>query len=256
MAQAGAALSDIGAVSVREDINLEPCFWGQFPGNESYLVRRALISTANAAGFLSLHGLPMGRASGNHWGDSVTVLETTASTPYFFNFHEGDLGHFSVIGPSGSGKTVILNFLACQAQRFAPRTVLFDKDRGAEIFIRAAGEVYSRLVPGEPSGLNPLQLPDTPINRAFVRDWLGVLLEAERRRRGGADRRGGRRLLRFRSARSGACDTSRSCSAARGGRSQATSRRACSRGSVRSMAGCSTMRKTGLTSMRGPPAST
>ncbi|RST31502.1 VirB4 family type IV secretion/conjugal transfer ATPase [Sphingomonas ginkgonis] len=178
IAQAAAALSDIGAVAVREDINLEPCFWGQFPGNEDYVVRRALISTANAAGFLSLHGLPMGRASGNHWGEAVTVLETTASTPYFFNFHEGDLGHFTVIGPSGSGKTVVLNFLASQAQRFNPRTVLFDKDRGSEIFIRAAGGRYSRLLPGEPSGLNPLQLPDSPVNRSFLRDWLGVLLEA------------------------------------------------------------------------------
>lgn len=179
IAEGAAALSDIGAVAVREDINLEPGFWGQFPGNEAYIVRRALISTANAAGFLSLHGLPMGRASGNHWGDCVTVLETTASTPYFFNFHEGDLGHFTAIGPSGSGKTVILNFLASQAQRFGPRTVLFDKDRGAEIFIRAAGGVYSRLLPGEPTGLNPLQLPDTPVNRAFLRDWLGVLLAAD-----------------------------------------------------------------------------
>lgn len=179
IAEGAAALSDIGAVSVREDLNLEPCFWGQFPGNESYIARRALISTANAAGFLSLHGLPMGHASGNHWGDSVTVLETSAATPYFFNFHEGDLGHFTVIGPSGSGKTVVMNFLACQAQRFAPRTVLFDKDRGSEIFVRAAGGVYSRLIPGEPSGLNPLQLADTPVNRAFLRDWMTVLLDAD-----------------------------------------------------------------------------
>ena len=107
------------------------------------------------------------------------MLETTAATPYFFNFHEGDLGHFTVIGPSGSGKTVAMNFLAAQAQRFAPRTILFDKDRGAEIFLRACGGTYSRLLPGEASGLNPLQLPDTAVNRAFVRDWLGVLLQVD-----------------------------------------------------------------------------
>ena len=176
MASAAATLADIGAVAVREDINLEPCFWGQFPGNESYVVRRALISTGNAAGFLSLHGMPIGRASDNHWGEAVTVFETTAATPYFFNFHEGDLGNFTVIGPSGSGKTVVLNFLAAQAQRFAPRTILFDKDRGAEIFLRACGGYYSRLLPGEPTGFNPLRLPDTAVNRAFLRDWLGVLL--------------------------------------------------------------------------------
>jgi len=179
MAAAGAAMADIGVVAVREDINLEPGFWGQFPGNEAYLVRRALISTANAAGFLSLHGMPFGRPDGNHWGPAATVFETTSATPYFFNFHEGDLGNFTVIGPSGSGKTVVLNFLAAQAQKFSPRTILFDKDRGAEIFLRAAGGHYARLQPGEPTGFNPLHLPDNAINRAFLRDWLGVMLGAE-----------------------------------------------------------------------------
>jgi type IV secretion system protein VirB4 len=177
-AAAGAALADLGAIAVREDVNTEPSFWGQFPGNESYLVRRALISTANAAGFLSLHGMPFGRPDGNHWGPAVTVFETTSATPYFFNFHEGDLGNFTVIGPSGSGKTVVLNFLAAQAQKFSPRTVFFDKDRGAEIFLRAVGGHYARMQPGEPTGFNPLALPDTAVNRAFLRDWLGVMLAA------------------------------------------------------------------------------
>ena len=179
MAAAGAALADIGAVAVREDVNMEPCFWGQFPGNEAYLVRRALISTGNAAGFLSLHGMPFGKPEGNHWGPAATVFETTSATPYFFNFHEGDLGNFTVIGPSGSGKTVVLNFLAAQAQKFGPRTILFDKDRGAEIFLRACGGHYAQLQPGQPTGFNPLALPDTPINRAFLRDWLGLMLAAQ-----------------------------------------------------------------------------
>src|SRR5206468_233588 len=177
-ADAAAALADIGAVGVREDVNLEPAFWGQFPGNEQFVVRRALISSANAAGFISLHGFPLGRARGNHWGDAVSVLETTSSTPYFFNFHEGDLGNFTIIGPSGSGKTVVLNFLAAQAQKFSPRTILFDKDRGSEIFLRSLGGRYERITRGAPTGFNPLRLPDNAVNRAFIRDWIGVLLEA------------------------------------------------------------------------------
>jgi type IV secretion system protein VirB4 len=177
-ADAAAALADIGAVGVREDVNLEPAFWGQFPANEQFVVRRALISSANAAGFISLHGFPLGRARGNHWGEAVSVLETTSSTPYFFNFHEGDLGNFTIIGPSGSGKTVVLNFLAAQAQKFSPRTILFDKDRGSEIFLRALGGRYERITRGAPTGFNPLRLPDNALNRAFIRDWLSVLVEA------------------------------------------------------------------------------
>ncbi|WP_114228240.1 MULTISPECIES: VirB4 family type IV secretion/conjugal transfer ATPase [Sphingomonas] len=178
LAQAGAALADMGAIAVREDVNLEPSFWGQFPGNEAYVVRRAMISSANAAAFLSLHGFPLGLAEGNHWGDAAALFETTSATPYYFNFHENDLGNFTVIGPSGSGKTVVLNFLAAQAQRFSPRMVIFDKDRGAEIFVRAMEGHYAQLSTGRPTGFNPLQLPDTPHNRGFLRDWLGTLLQA------------------------------------------------------------------------------
>ncbi len=178
-AACAATLADTGAIAVREDTNLEPAFWGQFPGNEHYLVRRAMISTANMASFGSLHGFALGRAEGNHWGEAVTLLETTSATPFFFNFHHGDLGNFSVIGPSGSGKTVVMNFLAAQAQKFSPRTILFDKDRGAELFIRGIGGRYDRIRAGEPTGFNPLALPDSPTSRAFLRDWLAVLLKAE-----------------------------------------------------------------------------
>ena len=178
-ASIAAALADTGAIAVREDTNLEPAFWGQFPGNEAFLVRRAMISTANMASFGSLHGFALGQATGNHWGDAVALLETTSATPFFFNFHHGDLGNFSVIGPSGSGKTVVMNFLAAQAQKFSPRTILFDKDRGAELFIRGIGGRYDRIRPGEPTGFNPLALPDDAGNRAFLRDWLAVLLKAE-----------------------------------------------------------------------------
>ena len=178
-AACSAALADTGAIVVREDTNLEPAFWAQFPGNEHYIVRRAMISSANMASFGSLHGFALGQAEGNHWGEAVTLLETTSATPFFFNFHHGDLGNFSVIGPSGSGKTVVMNFLAAQAQKFSPRTILFDKDRGAELFVRGIGGRYDSIRAGEPTGFNPLALPDTAGNKAFLRDWLGVLLKAE-----------------------------------------------------------------------------
>ncbi|HEY0960506.1 MAG TPA: VirB4 family type IV secretion/conjugal transfer ATPase [Novosphingobium sp.] len=178
VALCAAALADAGAVAVREEVNLEPAFWGQLPGNEAYIVRRSLISSANMACFGSLHGFAMGQAADNHWGEAVTLFTTTSATPFFFNFHQGDLGNFTVIGPSGSGKTVVMNFLAAQAQKFAPRTVLFDKDRGAEVFVRAIGGTYSRVAAGHPTGFNPLTLADSPHNRAFLRDWLAVLLQA------------------------------------------------------------------------------
>ena len=175
VAEVVALLADLGINAVREDIALEPTFWSQFPANFRYIGRRGLVSTTNFAGLASLHNFPVGRANGNHWGEAVTLFETTSAGPYFFNFHQADLGNFNVIGPSGSGKTVVLNFLLAQARRFNPRIIFFDKDRGAELFIRAIGGQYDRLSPGTPSGLNPLQLDDNPANRQFLLDWLSIL---------------------------------------------------------------------------------
>ncbi len=174
-AAAQAAVSDMGAVAIREQLNLEPAFWAQFPGNFDYIARRALISSGNCAGLCSLHGFPIGSPDGNHWGQAITVFETTSATPYYFNFHQGDLGNFLVIGPSGSGKTVVLNFLTAQAQKSSPRTVFFDKDRGAEIFLRAIGGVYEVLRHGQPTGFNPLQIADSPGARAFLRTLVGQI---------------------------------------------------------------------------------
>ena len=170
-----ATLSDAGFVAVREELGLEAAFWAQFPGNFSYIARRALVSSANFAGFASAHNFPVGKPDGNFWGDAVTLFETTSAGPYFFNFHRGDLGNFTIIGPSGSGKTVVLGFLLAQARRFSPRIIFFDKDRGAEIFLRAIGGVYDTLRPGNPTRLNPLALPDTPANRRFLSDWVAKL---------------------------------------------------------------------------------
>jgi type IV secretion system protein VirB4 len=170
-----ASLSEAGLVGVREELGLEAAFWAQFPGNFGYIARRALVSSANFAGFASAHNFPVGRATGNYWGDAVTLFETTSAGPYFFNFHRGDLGNFTIIGPSGSGKTVVLGFLLAQARRYSPRIIFFDKDRGAEIFLRAIGGTYDTLRPGNPTRLNPLALPDTAANRRFLSGWVARL---------------------------------------------------------------------------------
>ncbi len=173
------ALAEVGAIAVREEVNLEPAFLAQFPGNAKFIARSALISASNFAGLASFHNHPTGQERDNHWGPAIAVLETTAYGPYHFNFHNGDLGNFTVIGPSGSGKTVLLTFLLAQAERLKPRIVYFDKDRGAEPFIRAVRGRYDVLSPGEPTGFNPLALPESPQNRAFLTDWIAQLLTAE-----------------------------------------------------------------------------
>ena len=119
-AAVAANLADTGAIAVREDTNLEPAFWGQFPGNEQYLVRRAMISTANMASFGSLHGFALGQADGNHWGEAVTLAAN-------------DQRH-----------AVLLQFSSRRSgQLLGHRPIGFGQDRGDEFPCRAGAEVFA-----------------------------------------------------------------------------------------------------------------
>ncbi len=173
-----AELSEFGLLTAREYLGMEACFWAQLPGNNSYIARKAPITSKNFAAFASFHNYPQGKLHGNHWGEAVALLKTISGTPYYFNFHfPKDLGNTTVIGPSGAGKTVLMLFLASMLEKYNPTQVFFDKDRGAEIFIRAQGGNYSPIEAGKPTGFNPLQLPDTEKNRLFLRDWIAKLVE-------------------------------------------------------------------------------
>lgn len=172
-------LTDLGLITVRESGGaMELARWAQLPGNFGCIARPAPISSQNFAAFASLHNYAYGKPAGNHWGPAITVLETVSGTPYFFNFHDGDNGNTVIVGASGSGKTLLACFLLSQALRTGARLIYFDKDRGADLFIRAVGGRYSLIRPGHASGFNPLRLPDSPSTRAFLADWLGLLMTA------------------------------------------------------------------------------
>jgi type IV secretion system protein VirB4 len=173
------AFHRIGIVAVREDIMLEECFWAQLPGNFDFLRRLSPINTTRIGGFASLYNFPAGKLSGNHWGPAVTVFYTQAGTPYFFNFHDENNGHTMIVGPYGAGKTVLLNFLTSEARKFNNRLFFFDQERASELFIRAIGGKYRRIAKSVGENqlkLNPLQLPDSPQNRGFLKALLQYMV--------------------------------------------------------------------------------
>jgi type IV secretion system protein VirB4 len=188
MGRARSALTNGGAVVVREDMGLEAAWWAQLPGNFKYRARSGCITSLNFAAMSPLHGFPKGSRDGNAWGAAVAMLKTSSAAPYYFNFHYGDLGNTFVCGPSGSGKTVILNFMLAQLLKHAPRMVFFDKDRGAELFVRAAGGTYLPLKNGKPTMCAPLKAMEiTPETTVYLTQWIeslnGMPLSPEERGR-------------------------------------------------------------------------
>ena len=176
-----------GFVAVRETLGQEAAFWAQIPTNLKYIARSSLISSKNFVDFFPLHNYRTGFRDGNHLGEAVTLIETLSKTPLWLNLHargpkdNPSAGHTTMIGGNGSGKTVAMCFLDAQLNRYGGRSFFFDRNRGAEIYIRASGGYYAVLSPdhAEDFQFNPLQLEDTPSNRKFCKEWLVQLVKKE-----------------------------------------------------------------------------
>jgi type IV secretion system protein VirB4 len=187
VALARSLLADTGMTVAREDLALEAAFWAQLPGNFALRPRKAPITSRNFSAMMPFHNYPAGRAQGNHWGDALALLVTSARSPYHFSLHASDpndpdggsrkdTGHTCICGPTGSGKTVFIGFLVTMLARAGATQVIFDKDRGLEILVRALGGEYLPLRNGVATGFNPLALPPTPNNLEFLKVWLRSLL--------------------------------------------------------------------------------
>ncbi|MBO9854095.1 VirB4 family type IV secretion/conjugal transfer ATPase [Xanthomonas phaseoli] len=182
-----AELSNAGFVSSKEDLAVASSFYAQLPGNWRFRTRIANLSSLNFLGLSPLHNFAQGKQRNNPWGECVTTLQTTNGQPYYFNFHathpaENSLGEKAiantmVIGKSGTGKTALINFLLSQVQKFDPIPTIFffDKDRGAEIFVRACGGNYLALENGVPTGFNPFQCERNEANTQFLAELIKVL---------------------------------------------------------------------------------
>ncbi len=182
-----AELSNAGFVSTKEDLAIASSFYSQLPGNWKHRTRLANVSSLNFLGLSPLHNFASGKKDNNPWGECITTLQTTNGQPYYFNFHathpaenslgEKAIGNTMVIGKSGTGKTALINFLLSQVQKLKPSPTIFffDKDRGAEIFVRACGGNYLALENGRPTGFNPFHCDPNESNVQFLADLVKVL---------------------------------------------------------------------------------
>jgi type IV secretion system protein VirB4 len=130
----------------------------------------------------AMHNFSLGKRDKNPWGEAVTIFRSPARQPVYFNFHPSSpqedalgksaLGNCQIIGQSGGGKTVLALFLMMNLLKYGTQMVFFDKDRGAEIAIRAAGGKYLSLQRGRPTGFNPFKMEPTEANILFWDDLI------------------------------------------------------------------------------------
>ncbi len=180
IAQAVEKFSSLGYVLIREDVFAEHCFWAQLPGNFAFLRRQKIINSLRIAGFAALHSFPTGSSAGNHWGNATALLSTALDTPYFFNFHDKDLGHTLILGPKKSGKTCLTNFLLANSRKFDNRIFYFDLNKSSKTFIKALAGNYYHVTNNRDDEdflpINPFSMNKNAENAAFISNWIQHLL--------------------------------------------------------------------------------
>ncbi|HIF6613809.1 TPA: VirB4 family type IV secretion/conjugal transfer ATPase [Serratia marcescens] len=197
--QIRSTLTDIGLIVTLSTLSLPAAFCAQLPGVYHLRPRLVPVSSQNFVELTSLHSVMSGKRDKTPWGEAIVIAKTNSQAPYYLNVHNTMMGqddfnrkttgNVKIIGTTGSGKTVLLTFLQNAFQKYAnpesfsPQakskrmtTVYFDKDRGAELNVRALGGEYFRIKAGEPTGWNPFKLEPTKRNRAFVKNLMKLIV--------------------------------------------------------------------------------
>lgn len=181
--------AQFGISPVVETFAAKVSWFAQIPGFDVFPRSFKLLSRAVAIS-IPMSTQPRG-VENSDWGPGpLVVFPTAQGTPYQFQFHVSDkpaaVGHTLTIGPTGGGKTTLFSFLIAQSLRHPKlKAFFFDRNKGAEIFTLSVGGKYITMQGKEKNSdpmaqsfltrLNPLKMPDTATNRAFLRRWFAII---------------------------------------------------------------------------------
>ena len=182
--------ASFGVSPMVESFAAKVSWFAQIPGFDVF-PRSFKMLSRTAAISIPMSSTPRG-VTNCDWGSGPLVIFPTAQgTPYQFQFHVSDkpaaVAHTLTIGPTGGGKTTLFSFLIAQSLRHKKlKAFFFDRNKGAEIFTLSVGGKYitmqgkdknNKVEDSFETHLNPLKMPDTAANRAFLRRWFAMISE-------------------------------------------------------------------------------
>lgn len=178
------SLRYVNLVPVREKLHLLSTFVGAAPGQWKEIQRwifSEIRSLSDLTPYLTVReGEKQNRYLSQQTGrpcEALTVLPTDFLTPFYFNFHSGDLGHTLVVGPSRTGKSVVMNFLISQYRKYGAKVFIFDKDFSCRIpTLLQGGEHINLAIDGGNVKLNPLAALAEKDGIEWVANWVEILI--------------------------------------------------------------------------------
>ncbi|PZR86532.1 MAG: hypothetical protein DI537_28385 [Stutzerimonas stutzeri] len=178
--QVNAILARTGGTPVRER-NTAQAVWFSMFQYDKFWPRMYRLLSPNVATNLYFQRQSDGMKRSDWLNEPLTYFKTAGlGGAYAFQLHATEErqapGHAVLIGPTGRGKTTFVSFLAAQAMRIPNlRTFFFDRHYGLKVFTECVGGKYVTFDGNSAATMNPLHLPDTPENRAFLFRFLKTL---------------------------------------------------------------------------------
>lgn len=179
-------LQSLGFTPRFEDVNAMEAYLGSLPGNTYANIRRPLMKTDNLADLLPLSTVYVGEEFNPcpfypEGSRALAVFTTDNSTPFWFNIHNGDLGHTLMFGPTGAGKSTCIGIIAAQFMGYKNAQIFgFDKGNSLLPLCYGSGGTHYEISVGDELCFCPLQnVDESPAEMAFCEEWIAMLLELQ-----------------------------------------------------------------------------
>lgn len=169
-----------------ETINALEAWLGTHPGNGFANLRRPLVNSLNLTDLLPLATVWTGTnvcpcpyyPQGSR---PLAVFTTDGSTPFWFNLHQGDIGHTLIVGPTGTGKSTLLGLITAQFRCY-PEARIFAFDKGMSLYplcLGAGGDHHD--IGNDALSFAPLQrIDESDVEFSWAANWLASLAELQK----------------------------------------------------------------------------
>lgn len=168
------------AALIHETYNALNAYLSIIPGNNAFNLRRTWLLSGNYADLSFLYAPSTGEKDSRHSrGDHLVVLETSDSTPFYFDLREDDRLGALLFGAPGAGKSVLANLFVDHSQKNSPHTFILDLGGSYKQITRKHGGSYLHLQFGDGQQsfrINPFILPANVDNLQFLFTFVRLLL--------------------------------------------------------------------------------
>ncbi|RRD40361.1 transporter [Leptotrichia sp. OH3620_COT-345] len=196
-------LSVLDFVANEDKYNTFDSIFGSIPGNIVANIRKVPMSSKSVATLMPMSSLYVGDKYNRHLKDIALFTTKTEKELFYFNLHNGDVGHTSLIGPTGYGKSFLLNFLATEFGKYEYQK-LMENEQGQPEYITKKAQVFFFDVGGSSRVLcelnggkfydlgkddeetnemevsfQPLANIDDDKEKEWALSWISILLEQE-----------------------------------------------------------------------------